>query len=64
MARRIGFYSLRKFAGGVCKYVVQFGPAIKLAYPSAPLLHAALDAALLACQILIDEINDVAPVGV
>jgi len=64
MPRKIGFYSLRKTAKLLCRYLVIFTPIIKKYFPDSPNLHAALDAANVACSVLVDEINLVAEVGV
>jgi hypothetical protein len=56
MAPRIGFYTLRKLGQQMCKYIVQFSPAIQQAYPNNGALHAALAAALAACSVLDQEI--------
>lgn len=64
MARRIGFYSIRKFAYSLCKYVLRYGPIIRELYPEATALHAALEAASAACGVLVQEIDATAPAGV
>ncbi len=64
MAQRIGFWSIRKFAYGTCKYIAIFGPIIKLTYPDNTTLHAVLDLAATVCADLVAEIDAQAPVGV
>ena len=64
MARKVGFFSMRKFAKLVCKFTLEFGPIVRQVYPSSPTLHAAIDAANAACALLVIEIDLVAPVGV
>lgn len=63
-AQKIGFYSLRKTARLLCKFVFLFGPAIRKQYPSSPTLHAALTTAEAACHLLVSEIDLVAEPGV
>lgn len=56
MARKIGFYSIRKHAELLCKYVQKFTPVILALYPNNVALHDALQAANLACSALTAEI--------
>jgi hypothetical protein len=49
---RIGVYTLRKIARQLCKYVYQFTPAIRAAFPDNTALFAALEAANAACGVL------------
>lgn len=64
MARRIGFYSIKRHANLVCKFITQFSPIIKKAFPLKDSLHLALDAAIIACAVLVDEITLVEDPGV
>lgn len=64
MARANGIYSITRFAKLVCKFITRYAPGLKQQFPTDLTLHVALDAALLACAVLVDELNDVAPVGV
>lgn len=64
MAKRNGFYSLRVVARELCRLVVKFTPIIQAQFPSNTTLLAALEAANLACAVLIAEIDEVAEVGV
>lgn len=64
MARRIGLYSIRKFALEICKFIARYGAVIKAVYPDSSSLHAALDAANAACAVLVEEIDLVRPAGV
>lgn len=63
MARRTGLSTLRTVAIFLCKAVGKFRPAIVAVYPGNPTLIAALDAAVIACQVLIAEADIVLPVG-
>lgn len=62
--RRIGFYSLRRTAHELCKYIVLFTPIIRRTYPNATVLLAALEAANIACAALSAAIDQVAEQGV
>lgn len=62
--RKIGFYSIRYHARLMCKYLLKFGPVIREVFPSSPALHAALAAAMAACEVLVQEIDLVAEDGV
>lgn len=64
MVQKIGFYSLRKTARSLCKYVFMFAPIIRQTYPNSTALHAALAAAEAACHALVEQIDLVAPQGV
>ncbi len=55
--QRIGFYSIRRYARLMCKYIVQFQPAIVAAFPDNALLHAALNTAMVACEALVAQID-------
>lgn len=63
MARRSGLTTLRTLAIFLCKAVGRFRPAIITIYPGNPTLIAALDAAVIACQVLVEEATLVLPVG-
>lgn len=56
IARRDGLFSLGKTAQLLCRLVVDFSPVIQKLYPTNTALHAALAAALAACQVLADEV--------
>lgn len=62
--RRIGFYTLRKAAYEICKYVPLFTPIIKKTFPDNTALHDALEAANLACGVLVAAIDNQAEPGV
>lgn len=62
--QRIGFYTLRKLAYGMCKALPAFTPLIRKAYPNNAALLAALAAAEVACHALIEEIDNQATPGV
>lgn len=64
MARKEGWYSLRKFAYGLCKYIFIFGPILRARYSTNTTLLAALTAAEAACHELVEEIDKAAPQGV
>jgi len=64
MAQRNGFYSIRKYARLMCNYIFLFGPVIRKLYPNNAALIAALDTAMAACEILVNEIDQQAPQGV
>lgn len=55
--QKIGFYTLRKLAYGLCKALPQFGPLIRNTFPDNAALLAALAAAESACHILVMEID-------
>jgi len=55
MARRIGFYSLRKTGHALCKYITLFGPVIQKAYPENLIIGGLLATAYAACSALIIE---------
>lgn len=62
--QRIGFYSIRKYARLMCKYIQLFEPVIRRAYPNNATLQAALTAAMTACNLLVEQIDEVAEQGV
>lgn len=57
MARRDGFYSLRKVAREMCRLITLFTPIIRGLYPNNTALQAALAAAMAACDELFKEID-------
>jgi hypothetical protein len=61
---RNGFYSLRKHARLLCKFVNAFTPIITKQFSDNSSLLAALAAANAACAILVEEIDEVAEPGV
>lgn len=61
---RIGFYSLRRTAQRLCKYIGQFTPLIQRTFPESAALLAALIAANEACALLDAEIAKVEEPGV
>lgn len=54
---KIGFYSLRKTAHTLCRFLFQFTPVIKYYFPDNTALHDALDLANSACGALVEEID-------
>jgi len=64
MAQKIGFYSIRKYARLMCKFIFIFTPAIRKAYPDNQVILTLLAAAHAACEALVEEIDNVAPQGV
>jgi len=62
--QKIGFYSLRKTARLMCKYLYWFSPIIRLKFPNNVLLLAALTAAETACHELVVQIDLEAEPGV
>lgn len=62
--RRQGFFSIRKTARLLCGFIFKFTPYIIRLYPEATALHAALAAANAACEVLVQEIDEVAEPGV
>lgn len=64
MARRIGFYSLRKTGHALCKYITLFGPVIQKAYPENLIIGGLLATAYAACSALIAEIETMETPGV
>lgn len=64
MARRIGFYSIRKVAVQMCRLITIFAPVIRNQYPSNATLQAALSAAQAACEELRKQIDLQAEPGV
>jgi hypothetical protein len=62
--RRDGFYSIRKAARQMCRFIFTFTPVIQRLYPSNAALHAALAAANAACEALVAEIDGQATPGV
>lgn len=64
MAQKIGFYSLRKVAREMCRFIFIFSPVIRAKYPNNALLLAALSAAEVACHNLVEQIDLQAPQGV
>lgn len=55
--QRIGFYTLRKLAYGLCKALPQFSPIIRATFPNNAALLAALAAAEASCGVLVMEID-------
>lgn len=64
MTSRNGFYSLRKHARLLCKFVTEFTPVIAKLYPTNSTLLTALAAANAACAILVEEIDEQAEPGI
>lgn len=64
MARRIGFYTIRKLATQLCKYITRYTPIIAQLYDGSPALLAALAAANAACGVLVENIDLVQEPGV
>lgn len=63
MARRTGAPTIRKIAIRLCQLITKYQGVIKLAYPDATALHAALTAAAAACQVLREELDATLPLG-
>jgi hypothetical protein len=61
---RIGFYSLRRVAREMCRFIFLFTPTIRNLYPDNATLLAALATANLACEELVKEIDLQATPGV
>lgn len=64
MAQRVGLWTLRTLAQKLCKAIVQFTPLIRVAYPTNTTIITLLEAANAACAALVEEIQDIEPVGV
>jgi len=64
MARRTGLATLRFFAYRMCNLITSWTPVIKRIYPDNTALFLALDAANVACEVLVTEIDDTIPQGV
>jgi hypothetical protein len=54
---RLGFYTLRKLAHGLCLALPKFSPLIRAAFPDNVTLLAALAAAEAACHELVSQID-------
>jgi len=63
MARRTGISALQDVGRKMCKLITAFRPIIIRVFPESPELHLALDAAMVACQVLHDEIEKVKEYG-
>lgn len=61
---RTGAPTLHKVARQMCKYIVQFEPLLRKAYPDNVALQTALSAALVACSALDEELVAVLEPGV
>jgi len=64
MARRLGFFSIRRVAMEMCRLITIFAPIIRNEYPANTALQAALAAAQGACEELHKQIDLQAPAGV
>lgn len=64
MARRTGLTTLRALTYQICRLIVKWSPTIKTVYPSSTALHVALETASVACETLLEEIDDTLPTGV
>lgn len=64
MARRTGLPAINDLAKTMCKLIVAFTPIIRKIYGDNEALMTALDAANIACAVLVEEIEEVLPVGV
>lgn len=64
ITQRIGFYSIRRYARLMCKYILQFTPVITKTFPENAALLAALAAANAACEVLVMEIDSADDPGV
>ncbi len=63
MARRTMVPTLTKAAKEMCRVIIAANPIIRRLFPDNVALHAALDAALAACQLLHDELIPVRDIG-
>lgn len=63
MAKRSGVPSMQRIARALCSFITRYQSVIVLLYPSNTALHAALAAALTACQTLQDELAKVRELG-
>lgn len=61
--KRTGLTKLKNLAQLLCNLTAKFDPFIRRQYPLATDLHLALDAVALACAVLVEEAEDVLPVG-
>lgn len=61
--RRTGLTSIRGIAFTLCGIVTRSTPIIKTVYPNSPALYAALEAANVACSVLVDEADATLPIG-
>lgn len=64
MAKRTGLWTINEVAKRLCGLVTAFSPIIRKAYPENDNLQLALDGALAACALLVDEAEAQLPVGV
>lgn len=64
MARRNGMPTMRKVALRLCLLITRFDVVIRKQFPENAALLAALDAAVVACAVLRQEIEAVLPIGV
>lgn len=55
--RRLGVWTLHKLSRQMCKYVVQFTPLIRNAFPENTAVLVALEAANVACAALEAELE-------
>lgn len=58
MARRTGLPTLRQLGRAMCRIITAWGPVIRLVYPANTALHAAIAAAMSACEVMVAEIDD------
>lgn len=63
MAKRTGVFSLQKWSKKVCQLLTKYSTLIKVTWPAEVALHAALDAAALACAVLVTELEGVREYG-
>lgn len=61
--RRLGVWTLHKVARQMCKYIVQFTPLIRNAYPENTAILVALEAANIACAALEAELDPLLEIG-
>jgi hypothetical protein len=64
MAKRTGMPTSKALAYRLCRILAKYQAVIILAYPSSPALHAAVSAAMAACEELKKQIAMNEPVGV
>lgn len=60
---RNGLRTTRELAYRLCLVIPRFTPLIKVAFPDEPLLYAALETLNLACAALVEQADNVLPIG-
>jgi len=59
MATRTGLFTIRNLAYQICRKYPVWAPIIARVYPNNAALTAALEAAVVACQVLVEEVDGV-----